>query len=285
MIAVAPVARRGLPGSIGRTLLFVVLYLAALGTTFALLAGPLTAMVGRTGQHIRIDEMLSLVAALLATWVMVRAVDPRPWKDVGLGTADARPAAFAWGGAVGAAPIAVASALLLAVGWLHIVTAPEGSSLGAAVRVTIFLVPAAMGEEVLCRGYLLTAMRDGIGVRGAVIVTSVLFGMLHIPNAGSTVESVGIVILAGIFLAAVRVAFDSLYAAWAAHTAWNWIMAVPLHAPVSGLMMEAPDYRTVSSGPEWITGGAWGPEGGLAAALGMVAMLVFLHARRRREES
>lgn len=122
-------------------------------------------------------------------------------------------------------------------------------------------------------------------MRGAVIATSVLFGLLHIPNAGSTVESVGIVILAGVFLAAVRVAFDSLYAAWAAHTAWNWVMAVPLHAAVSGLKFETPDYRTISTGPEWITGGAWGPEGGVAAALAMIATLAFLHSRRRRGES
>jgi hypothetical protein len=83
----------------------------------------------------------------------------------------------------------------------------------------------------------------------------------------------------------VRVVYDSLYAAWAAHTAWNWVMAVPLHAPVSGLRFEAPDYRTVSAGPEWITGGAWGPEGGFAAVLGMMAGLAYLYTRRRREES
>jgi uncharacterized protein len=94
-----------------------------------------------------------------------------------------------------------------------------------------------------------------------------------------------IVTLAGVFLGAIRVAFDSLYAAWGAHLAWNWMMAVPLHAPVSGLRFEAPDYRTVSAGPAWVTGGAWGPEGGLAAALAMVAALAYLHARRRREET
>jgi len=86
-------------------------------------------------------------------------------------------------------------------------------------------------------------------------------------------------------LAAVRVAYDSLYAAWAAHVAWNWVMAVPLHAAVSGQWFESPDYRTVSAGPAWITGGGWGPEGGLAAGLGRVAALAFLHWRHRREES
>ncbi|HEX7980408.1 MAG TPA: hypothetical protein VF461_17525, partial [Gemmatimonadaceae bacterium] len=89
----------------------------------------------------------------------------------------------------------------------------------------------------------------------------------------------------GVFLAAVRLAFDSLYAAWAAHAAWNWIMAVPFHASVSGLAFDAPDYRMVSSGPAWATGGAWGPEGGVAAAVGMLAGLFYLYrARLRREE-
>ena len=78
-----------------------------------------------------------------------------------------------------------------------------------------------------------------------------------------------------------RVAYDSLYAAWAAHVAWNWVMAVPLHAPVSGLRFEAPDYRTVDAGPDWITGGAWGPEGGMGAAAGMLAALTLLIVRVR----
>jgi membrane protease YdiL (CAAX protease family) len=146
-------------------------------------------------------------------------------------------------------------------------------------------VPAALYEEVLCRGYLLTAIRTKLGTWGAVLSTSALFGLLHAQNVGATVQSVLIVTLAGIFLAAVRVAFDSLYAAWSAHLAWNWVMAVPLHAPVSGLQLEHPGYRTVSAGPAWLTGGSWGPEGGLLAALGMMAGLAYLYARRRREES
>ena len=148
----------------------------------------------------------------------------------------------------------------------------------------MLLLPAALAEELICRGYLLTAIRDGIGMWRAVVITSVLFGMAHLYNEGVTPESFVNVTLAGVFLAAVRIAFDSLYAAWSAHTAWNWVMAVPLHAPVSGLDLAAPDYRTTSHGPEWLTGGAWGPEGGLAAAVGMLAGLAYLHRTRRRRE-
>ena len=242
-------------------------------------------LVGRTGQRIRVDEILVLLAALGATAIMLRSIDVRPWRDVGLGADAARPPRLGIGWCIGFAAIGAACGVLLAVGWLRVSPAEPGSSLGAAVRITLFLIPAALAEEVLCRGYLLTAIRDRIGTWGAVGATSLAFGMLHVSNPGWTVASVGIVALAGVFLAAVRVVYDSLYAAWAAHVAWNWVMAVPLHAPVSGLRFESPDYRTVDAGPDWITGGAWGPEGGLAAVLGMFAGLYYLYARRRREES
>lgn len=282
MTASQAVGRRGAAGSTGRATLFVLLYLVALASMRSLSGAPPAPRGPVTGEALQVAELVSLVAALLATAVMVGAVDRRPWADVGLGATAARPSFLLWGWCIGAAPIGVASGLLLLVGWLHVSPAPPGSSLVAALHVSIVLVPAALSEEVICRGYLFTAVRDGGGARVAIAFTSVLFGLLHAANAGSTMESVGIVILAGLFLAAVRVVFDSLYAAWAAHAAWNWIMAVPLHAPVSGVLFEAPDYRTVSAGPAWMTGGAWGPEGGLAAAAATIATLAYLHSRHRR---
>ena len=61
-------------------------------------------------------------------------------------------------------------------------------------------------------------------------------------------------------------------------------MAVVFHAAVSGFPLEAPGYRYVDAGPDWATGGEWGPEGGLPAALGMVggiALLCLAPASRR----
>ena len=96
------------------------------------------------------------------------------------------------------------------------------------------------------------------------------------------VISLALVTLAGFFLAAVLYATRSLYAAWMAHFAWNFTMAVLFHTAVSGLPMEAPGYRYVDAGPDWATGGSWGPEGGALAALGMIAGMAFLFARQPR---
>jgi membrane protease YdiL (CAAX protease family) len=274
--------------TVARVFVFVLLYAVFFLLCAALLAYPASQLLATVSMQSRTNDLLAFVAVLITTAFMIRAVDKRPWGELGLGLRAASPSAFAHGFLVGTAAIVVTCALLYLAGWLYIVRSVAGSSLAAGVRVSAFLLVAALSEELLCRGYLFVSIRDALGTRGSVIATSVIFGLLHTLNPGATAESVLLVMLAGIFLAAIRVVFDSLYVAWAAHTAWNWVMAVPLHAVVSGFQFEAPDYRTVTSGPAWISGGRWGPEGGLAAAIGMLtalAYLYFAYARRRREES
>jgi hypothetical protein len=148
------------------------------------------------------------------------------------------------------------------------------------------LLPAAFYEELLTRGYVFAVLREALGWRATLVATSVIFGLLHLQNAGANVESITLVILAGVFLGGLLVATRSLYAAWMAHFAWNWTMAVVFHTAVSGLALESPDYRYVDAGPDWVTGGVWGPEGGAAGGLGMLGGLVYLYARRnsRRRE-
>jgi membrane protease YdiL (CAAX protease family) len=208
----------------------------------------------------------------------------RSWSYVGLDVRAASPSKLALGGLIGALAIGVPSGLLLIAGQLQEEPSYAGSTPLAMARLLVLLAPAALWEELALRGYLLSGLRERFGANAALIVTSALFGLLHLQNAGATAWSTAAVTLAGGFLGMVRFATGSLYAAWAAHLAWNFVMAGILHAPVSGLGMTAPNYRIVDAGPDWLTGGPWGPEGGAAAMLGMAVAFIYLQRRPRREE-
>jgi uncharacterized protein len=228
------------------------------------------------------EWFVEALGLLIGTAVALRMVDKRPWSDVWLDAKAARPSLLAFGFAVGALAIGLPIALLIGAHWLRQDAATPGSWWGAAFRVSLMLLPAALFEELMMRGYLLSVLRGWFGWRWAIVLTSVGFGLLHLANNGATAESVTLVTLAGFFLAAVVYATRSLYAAWMAHFAWNWTMAVLFHSAVSGYPMESPRYRYVDAGPDWATGGDWGPEGGIPAGLGMVGGMVFLVARKRK---
>ncbi|HEX6534283.1 MAG TPA: type II CAAX endopeptidase family protein [Gemmatimonadaceae bacterium] len=225
-----------------------------------------------------------LAALVVAHGVMLRWIDRKPWSSVGLSLAQASPGRLAAGLALGALGILVPSAGLLSVHWLQSVPAAGGAAgwwSYAAIMLGFFL-PQALAEEMLVRGYVFAVFRDGMGWVAALLLTSAVFAALHLNNPGVDAQAVLLVALAGLFLGGILVATDSLWAAWMAHFAWNWAMAAVLHTAVSGIVVAAPAYRVVDAGPDWATGGTWGPEGGAGAALGMLAGLLILVAWRRR---
>ena len=229
--------------------------------------------------------MVMAVGLLIGHAWTFHLVDPRGWTLVGMGPLAWSPRLIAMSATLGGLAIAVPSVALLGLGWLQVVPAEAGSSLGAAAGALAVLVPAALWEELFVRGYAVAVLRERWGPLPAIIVTSQVFAWMHLLNAGASLRAVLVVMLAGMFLGLIRDRTESLYAAWAAHLAWNVALVVFFHATVSGLTMAAPDYRMIDAGPDWATGGVWGPEGGMfaAASLAAATWLVFRRTKRRSE--
>jgi uncharacterized protein len=241
-----------------------------------------TPVVGLARQYgVPLADYVELFALFIATWATLRVVDgPRggTWARVGLDLSGLRLRPMVAGLAAGSLAILVPCGVLIAAGRLGFERQPaEITSWWAAARgAFVVLLPAAFTEELALRGFLLTTLVEGVGTPFAVAITSVLFALLHLLNPDPSFLSVGMVALAGVFLAAIRLTTGSLWAASIGHLAWNLVQATALHAPVSGLPLPTPGYRLEDHGPAWLTGGSWGPEGGLAAAAGMLVAAFLL---------
>ena len=259
----------------------IVGFLAVAGLAIGLLEVLVTLVTGGPPRGEVASVTISTIALVIATALFVRGVDKHPWSVVWLDRDAARPRTIVLGFAIGAFAIGIPTAMLIVARWLAGAPSASGSWITAAAHSAALLLPAAFLEELATRGYVLSVLRDLWGWGAAVTLTSIVFGLLHLMNNGVTVESVVLVTLAGFFLAAVLYATKSLYAAWMAHFAWNWTMAAVFHVAVSGIPLETPNYRYVDAGPDWATGGVWGPEGGIPAGIGMIAAMAFLYAARR----
>lgn len=269
-----------------RLVIFSLASIVALLVAEVVLGPILTQVYAALGlQGVTTEYWVECIGMIGGTAVALRYVDKRPWRDVWLGRAAARPALIAGGFVVGAIAIGLPVTLLIGGHWLREINGGAGSWVGASARVTMMLIPAALLEELTTRGYIMSVLREWWGWPWAIAATSVGFGLLHLGNPDVSAESTVLVTLAGVFLAFVVYATESLYASWAAHFAWNWTMAVLFHTAVSGFPLEAPGYRYVDAGPDWLTGGPWGPEGGVPAGIGMIVGIGIAYALAKRRQS
>lgn len=131
---------------------------------------------------------------------------------------------------------------------------------------TSILAPAALAEEVAFRGLPLVLLASVFGRGSAIVIMSLIFGLAHGLNPEVTSLAIGNVALAGVFLSLAFYAPGGIWTAWGAHLGWNATLAA-LDAPVSGLPFRIPLINFDPGTATWLTGGSFGPEGGVAATV------------------
>lgn len=137
----------------------------------------------------------------------------------------------------------------------------------AALTVAV-LAPAALSEELIFRGVPLVLLAAAIGRGPGVAAVAVPFALAHLANPNLTALGVGNIALAGIFLGLAFYAPGGIWTAWGVHLGWNGLLAC-LDTPVSGVPFDIPFLDYLAGAPVWLTGGAFGPEGGVAATVAL----------------
>jgi membrane protease YdiL (CAAX protease family) len=210
-----------------------------------------------------------LLAGLLAG-VAVLALDGRGPGALGFHLAPVAGRELAAGFGVGTVVGLAVVAGMLALGGVRF-TGQEGSLLGwlsGGLGALAFLALPAAAEEAVLRGYPLQALAEAWGPAWALGITSIAFGGLHLANPEVTALALANVSAAGLLLGVVYLKTASLWWATGAHLGWNWAHGWVADVPVSGLeLMDAPFYEGVPSGPAWLGGGGFGPEGSAVATV------------------
>ena len=186
---------------------------------------------------------------------------------------------FGFGLLLGIIPAVVAMSAALLAGNSWSVGDGNVGSWGVAVIKTLLLIaPAALAEEIIFRGAGLVALAKAFGRWPAIATLSVLFGLAHVGNLHVTALAVVNVIVAGLFLSAAFYLPGGIWTSTGTHLGWNATLAA-LGAPVSGLPFAIPYLSYHSDAPAWVSGGAFGPEGGVIASVVILAAFLFVVSR------
>jgi membrane protease YdiL (CAAX protease family) len=257
---------------------------------FVVASGVLTVAVAAAGlsHSMLATTSAALLGALVAGWVMIRVVDQRSTGALGFAAEPAGLRDSAMGTLAGGAMLGAAVVLLAVAGTARWVAEPGTVSeyVAALGRALVFFWVAAALEEVLFRGYPFQVLVQGIGTWPTLLVTSALFTYVHGHNPNVTALALANIFLAGFMLGVAYLRTRSLWFATAVHMGWNWAMSALLDFPVSGLRpFDAPYYDAHETGADWWTGGAFGPEAGVAATVTLALGTAWLMRTRRIGES
>jgi membrane protease YdiL (CAAX protease family) len=124
-----------------------------------------------------------------------------------------------------------------------------------------------------------------VGTWLSVAFSALLFGFGHIWNPNATLfSSLSIALTAGVILAMLFVITRQLWVPIGLHIGWNFTLGAVYGAPVSG--MEASGLLNASfPGPDWLTGGSFGPEASVITVGVFTVLAVYLINRSKKEKS
>lgn len=226
----------------------------------------------------RLGQLLGAIVGCMSYAFYVIKIEKRAVNELSLKGAWKE---YSVGFVIGGLTLCASAAAIAAFGGLRIV---------AINHEAIFILPlimhitVALIEEMLMRGILFRIVQESLGSWIALAVSGVIFGAMHLLNDNITVLAVANLAAAGVFLASAYLLTGRLWIAAGLHAAWNFVQDGIFSVAVSGYAAKAGLLVTERSGPDWVTGGAFGIEGSAIALVVVVLASTVMLALAQRQD-
>ncbi|MFP4662208.1 MAG: CPBP family intramembrane glutamic endopeptidase [Halanaerobiales bacterium] len=142
----------------------------------------------------------------------------------------------------------------------------------------ILFLAVAVGEEFLARGYIQGIVKKYYGAKSAIIVSSLIFSLLHIFNQNALQNPIPIIslFLAGILFGVSREITGDLWVPIGLHFSWNLFQGHIYGFEVSGLDLGSSLIQVERVGHPLLTGASFGLEGSIITMI-VLMLAIYLH--------
>jgi membrane protease YdiL (CAAX protease family) len=254
-----------------------------------ILSGNLATLDGRT--VLAVSAPGTALAFTGATFIARRMFDRRSFRSLGFGHDRHTVADLLLGFALSGVMQTVIFLAEWGAGWLRPTgwaweSSPLPGVLLSGLGTLAIFILVGFYEELFSRGYQLQNLADGLNMTWGVLLSSVIFGVMHLQNPNAGLGAVLGVLAAGLLFAFSWVRTRRLWLPIGLHIGWNFFEGAVFGFPVSGLAFDGL-IRQQAAGPPLLTGGAFGPEAGLVVlpSLALGAVLILLATRQRQPRS
>lgn len=246
-----------------------------------MLTTSVSALFNAVGVNTMCAFMLSqFLCALFAIYIFRKFVDKKSFKSLGFELTNYK-ADLLKGLVWGAALISLGFFALYFSGFITVIDSDFGAI--QWLSYIAFFVIVAFNEEILVRGYVLTNLMASMNKYWALIVTALLFSVMHLGNDSTSLISTANIFIAGLMLGVYTIHKRNLWFPIAMHFTWNFFQGPILGFEVSGTKMESVINQQVS-GNSLVTGGDFGFEGSLLLTIMMIASTIYIHMTYKNNE-
>ncbi|MBN1219538.1 MAG: CPBP family intramembrane metalloprotease [Anaerolineae bacterium] len=231
--------------------------------------------------------VLSFGPIFLLLWVWLALFEKRPLRTIGL----ERPRAatkYLRGLLVGLLMFVASIGISAVLGYIAVEEGsaqPRGwAALGGVLLLFLGWMVQGSAEEALTRGWLLPVIGARYRPVLGVIISSAIFTIFHSLNPNLSPVAILNLFLFGLFTALYALYEGGLWGVFSIHAAWNWAQGNVFGFEVSGGMAPGGTlFDLMEVGPDIVTGGPFGPEGGLAVTIVLVlsCVIIWLVSRRK----
>lgn len=221
-----------------------------------------------------LGALRNLVPAALAYWLLVRLIEGRRVEELN----PRKSLTYGLGGWLVGAVIMLSTAGAMALFGAYSVVGIDSGVNWVAPLLIIGLLPG-ITEEIIFRGVLFRVVEDAFGTWIALILSALVFGLLHWGNPNATWwSSFAIAVEAGLLLGMAYACTRSLWFVMGLHAAWNFTQGVVLGIPVSGFALKG-FLASTTQGSVWLSGGEFGAEASVLAVM-MCLIVAYLFTRK-----
>lgn len=231
--------------------------------------------------------LFSFVFISLLVFFRVKVIEKRSLSSIGFNKNNWLKK-YSLGFLIGLAMMSIIVLILLPFGYITIEKnpiQPVGVSAIASVLVILFgwIIQGAT-EEIVTRGWLLNILSTKYNIGVGLLISSTLFGLMHLTNPNVNYIAVINIILVGLFYGLYVIKTNDLWAVCGMHSAWNFAQGNIFGFKVSGLDVSVGSLIDLNLvGSDFVTGGIFGPEAGITATfilLASIGILLFIDKKR-----
>ena len=227
--------------------------------------------------------LFSFVFISLLVFFRVKVIEKRSFSSIGFNKNNWLKK-YSLGFLIGLAMMSIIVLILLPFGYITVdknPIQPVGVSAIASVLVILFgwIIQGAT-EEIVTRGWLLNVLSTKYNIGVGLLISSTLFGLMHLTNPNVNYIAVINIILVGLFYGLYVIKTNDLWAVCGMHSAWNFAQGNIFGFKVSGLDVSVGSLIDLNLvGSDFVTGGIFGPEAGITATfilLASIGILLFI---------